>query len=403
MLDRSAYKSAIRSTSLRHGKMAFVTGPRQVGKTTLARALGEGYRRVAYYNWDDPAFRRQWMKDPKGLVDTVVGDKSLLVLDELHKAPRWKTYLKGLYDLRAEFADIVVTGSARLDVSRRAGDSLVGRYFLYHLHPFTIGELTGKVSVPDEVTEALAHPPEPDEALMRDLLAFGGFPEPYLTKEPEFHRLWQRTRAERLVREDLRDLAGSYDVALIEALVALLPERIGSLFSLSSLVNDLSIAFATGKRWMRWLEALFFVYTIPPYAHRIARSLRKQPKLYSWDWSDVPSAGARFENLVAGHLRKACDAYNDTGKGAFGLYFVRDKEKREVDFLVTRDNKPWLLAECKTGELAPAESLRHFARVLRPEMVVQLVAAPGVHRAFECGDGKRGHVISADRFLALLP
>ena len=403
MLDRLKYREILRGSVLRHGKMAFLTGPRQVGKTTLARAIGEKGQRVDYHTWDDPEFRRRWIKDPKGLVEATVGSRSLLVLDELHKAPRWKNHLKALYDLRGEFADIVVTGSARLDVFRRGGDSLVGRYFLVHLHPFTVGELRGSSGDPDALQAALAKPLPAAEKVLRDLLAFGGFPEPYVKREPEFHRLWQRTRTDRLVREDLHDLSRAYDVSMLETLASLLPTKVGSPLSVQSLVEDLGVAHATMKRWLGWLEALFFVYAVPPYARSMTRALRKQPKPYLWDWSEARDPGARFENLVAGHLRKACDMWNDAGKGLFALYYVRDKEKREVDFLVTRERKPWLLAECKLAEQTQAPALRQFARILQPEIVLQIVGSPSIHQAFEWQDTRRGYVVSADRFLGLLP
>lgn len=403
MLDRPLYREVLRQSVFRHRKMAFVTGPRQVGKTTLARGMGAADQRVSYHTWDDPEFRRQWIKDPKGLVESAVGARSLLILDELHKAPRWKSHLKGLYDLRGEFADIIVTGSARLDLFRRGGDSLMGRYFLVHLHPFTVGELRGGAVAPDGLAPALAKALPAADRLLRDLLAFGGFPEPYAKREPEFHRLWQRTRTDRLVREDLRDLARAYDVPHVETLAALLPTKVASLFSVQSLVEDLGVAHATMKRWLGWLESLFFVYSVPPYTRSLARALRKQPKLYLWDWSEVSDPGARFENLVAGHLRKACDMWNDSGKGRFQLHYVRDKEKREVDFLVTREGQPWLLAECKLTERAPTPALRRFAQALRPELVVQIVEEGAAHEVFEWEGGRRGYVIAANRFLGLLP
>ena len=179
MLDRPLYREVLRQSVFRHGKMAFITGPRQVGKTTLARGMGAPNQQVSYHTWDDPEFRRQWIKDPKALVEAAVGARSLLVLDELHKAPRWKSHLKGLYDLRGEFADIIVTGSARLDLFRRGGDSLMGRYFLVHLHPFTVGELRGGAVAPDGLR---AGPRARDcrrrAKSLQALLAFGGFPEP---------------------------------------------------------------------------------------------------------------------------------------------------------------------------------------------------------------------------------
>ena len=402
MQDRPGYRQAISGTAFRHDKMVFVVGPRQVGKTTLAQLLAQDYPKADYHTWDDPVFRRIWVKDPQSLIPTTVGPKSLLILDELHKAPKWKNHLKALYDLRGRNAHILVTGSARLDVFRRGGDSLVGRYFPLRLHPFSAGEVLGRTLPPDELASGLAREQPAALETFERLRAFGGFPEPFLKQEPEFLRLWRRTRAERLIREDLRDLTHAYDLSGIEAMTALIPERVGSPFSLQSLVEDLGVVHATAKRWLGWLTSLYVVHVVPPYTKSLARALRKQPKVYLWDWSEVEEPGARFENLVAGHLRKACDAWTDTGKGSFDLYYVRDKEKREVDFLVTSDRKPWMLVECKLSDTTLAPTLPYFARALRPRLALQVVATKGVHRSFDAGE-PRGYVISADRFLPLLP
>jgi predicted AAA+ superfamily ATPase len=179
--------------------------------------------------------------------------------------------------------------------------------------------------------------------------------------------------------------------------------KVGSPLSVQSLVEDLAVVHATIKRWLGWLESLFFIYTVTPYTRNMARALRKQPKPSLWNWSEVGEPSARFENLVAGRLRKACDIWNDAGKGIFRLHYLRDKEKREVDFLMTRDRRPWLLAECKLTERTPAPALRRFAQALREEIAVQIVAGGAVHEVFEWERGQRGYVVAADRFLGLLP
>lgn len=126
MLKRSLLAQKIQETAFKNGKMAFVTGPRQVGKTTLSLEIAKNYSRHQYHILDDIPFRKQWMKDPKSIIEMTPGPKPLVILDELHKAPSWKTRLKGLYDLRKDYADILVTGSARLNVFRKGGDSLLG-------------------------------------------------------------------------------------------------------------------------------------------------------------------------------------------------------------------------------------------------------------------------------------
>jgi predicted AAA+ superfamily ATPase len=331
------------------------------------------------------------------------GAAPIVVFDELHKAPGWKNRLKGLWDLRGRDARLAVTGSARLDLFRRGGDSLVGRYFLFRVHPFSLGEITGAPVRPAGLAAAVARPLAGRPRELAVLSEHGGFPEPFLRRESAFTNLWRRTRTERLVREDLRDLNRVAEVSLVEAAVALLPERVGSLFSMQSLAEDLEVGPATIKRWMEWLSRLYLVHAVPPYVRNVARALKKQPKVYLWDWSEVPGPGARFENLVAGHLLKAVHAWTDSGLGAFELRFVRDKEKREVDFLVLRDRKPWMLVECKAADTAPSPHLVRFAGVLDVEIALQLVAVGGVHEWFDARNGRRGYVRSADSFLRLLP
>jgi hypothetical protein len=400
---RTQYVDLIRAAALRHRKMAFITGPRQVGKTTLARQLlpEDG----VYYTWDDVEFRRQWIRDPKVLISQPAGRRLTVVLDELHKAPRWKSYLKGVYDTRGDFADIIVTGSTRLDVSRRGGDSLLGRYFTFRLHPFSVGELArqGEVPDPDTLLPALRHPLSAPAEVLKVLQERGGFPEPYLKGQPAFLNLWRRTRTERLVREDLLDISRTHELALLETLAALLPERVGSLLSMQSLVRDLEVGHPTIRRWLSWLSQLYYVFLVPPYGRNIARALKKQPKLYLVDWAEVRDPAARFENLVAGHLLKAAHFWTDAGFGAFELRYVRDKEKREVDFLLLRDQKPCLLIECKLADAKPSPHLAAFSSALSPALCVQVIGKTGVHEWFDLPARGKGLLISADAFLAQLP
>jgi predicted AAA+ superfamily ATPase len=403
MSVRPTYIDMVERIAFHYGKMAFVAGPRQVGKTTLARQILDKCSSNHYHACDDPVFRRQWHADPSALVPRRVGERPVIVLDELHKLPRWKNRLKSLHDTRGGDARILVTGSARLDLFRRGGDSLLGRYFLFRMHPFSLGEIEGSAVPPDAIAGSLDGPLESSAGTLDVLLDHGGFPEPFLKRDAAFTNLWRRSRIERLVREDLRDLQRVSEVSLIETAALLLPERVGSLFSMKSLSEELEVSQPTIKRWMEWLSNLYLVYRISPHARNVARSLGKQPKIYLWDWSEVPDPGPRFENLVAGHLLKAAHAWTDTGLGTFDLRFVRDKEKREVDFLLLRNRKPWMLVEAKTSERTPSPHLLRFASQLRPEMTVQLLSAGGVHEWFDAYKGHRGHLVSADSFLRLLP
>ena len=321
-------------------KMVFLGGPRQVGKTTLALSLlgREGSRHPGYLNWDDARARPGLMRG-----ELPTGQK-LVVLDEIHKFPRWRNLVKGFYDTEGDRVSFLVTGSARLDHYRKGGDSLQGRYHYYRLHPVTLGELGADATSDD----------------LEQLMQFGGFPEPLFAGDVRTWRRWQRERVSRVVYEDLRDLENVREVALVELLAEALPERVGSPLSVQSLREDLQVAHETVERWLRILENLYMCFRIPPFGAPRIRAVKKETKLYLWDWSQVPGTGARFENLVASHLLKLCHHVEDTQGHRMELRFIRDTDRREVDFVVIRDNRPLFAVECKSGEKSPSPAIDYF-------------------------------------------
>lgn len=355
-------------------QMVFVAGPRQVGKTTLARALLEqAGSSELYFNWDIDAHRRALVRDPSGFFRAALppgrAPRPRIVLDEIHKYPRWKRFLKGFFDEHGGDLEILVTGSGRLDVYQRGGDSLLGRYHLHHLHPFTVGERLGlPVPTPDRFVSDVVHDPPPSDAAkaLEELERFSGFPEPLFAGRDEKYRRWRRAYERLVIREDLRDLTRIRELGLIESLVTLLPERIGSPLSLNALSIDLGVAFNTVKLWMEWLSRLYFLIELRPFAGKLARTLRREAKVYLFDPTPIADPGAKFENLVALHLAKLCDFWTDQGYGDFALRYVRDKEKREVDFLITEGRRPWLLVESKLGDGQISPALRYFVDRLRP-------------------------------------
>ena len=321
-------------------KMVFLGGPRQVGKTTLALVLlgAAGRRHRGYLNWDDPRVR------PDLLRGRLPGGERLVVLDEIHKFPRWRNLVKGFYDTDGDRVSFLVTGSARLDHYRKGGDSLQGRYHHYRLHPFSLGELGSDYSASD----------------LEALLRFGGFPEPLLAGDTRAWRRWQRERLSRVVYEDLRDLESVRNVALVELLVEALPERVGSPLSIRSLSEDLQVAHETVARWLGILENLYVCFRIPPFGAPRIRAVKKETKLYLWDWSQVPGKGARIENLIACHLLKYCHFLEDTEGHRMELRFLRDTDRREVDFVVIRDGAPLFAVECKSGDRSPSPAIAYF-------------------------------------------
>lgn len=391
------------------GKIALLSGPRQCGKTVLARALLSRRGVGAYWNWDDVSFRRQWVRDPRATLPdaqgTTASTRPLVVYDEIHKDRRWKRTLKGIYDTTEGRCDLLVTGSAKLDVYKRGSDSLLGRHVPFRLHPFSLREMRCRTVLPpdaaiDRLFSATGRVSRQRESDLSDLLAFGPFPEPLLAADERRARIWRRAREESLIREDLRDLSRLPELARIEMLTALLPSRVGGLLSIQSLSEDLEVAHHTTKRWLTYLQALFYVFEIKPWHRGIARSLRKAGKLYYWDYGGLNDESARFENLVASHLLKTCDFWTQTGEGDFALYFLRDKQKREVDFLVVRDGNPWLPIEVKLAERAPDKSLFAYLSLLGLSRGLQIVRSP--HRRVHVRGGQEVLVLGAGQALAHL-
>jgi len=368
-------------------KMAFIAGPRQVGKTTLAKhLLAQVGMEAFYFNWDIESHRKIIIKNPEDFWQRTavppVERKPRIGLDEIHKYPRWKRFLKGLYDATGKNIEILVTGSGQLDIYQRGGDSLLGRYHLYHLHPFTLGELLREdrntVITPEEFWQNLKRGEVPAGAIegLRDLETLTGFPEPLFSGSESRLRRWRRSHQALVVREDLRDLTRIREIGLIETLVTLLPERVGSPLSVNAIREDLGVNFMTVQGWLEALERLYFIFKIRPYAGRLTRTLRREEKIYLFDFSAIEDAGARFENLLALHLYKLCDTWTDWGFGDFALYYVRDREKREVDFLITDRHKPYALIETKLTARDPDPNLMYFFDRLKPNYAVQVVREP---------------------------
>ncbi|HGY11218.1 MAG TPA: ATP-binding protein [Desulfobacterales bacterium] len=342
--------------------MAFLCGPRQVGKTTAARKEVPG----VYINWDDQTDRQIILKGPNRVYHhykLADFNKSniQLVFDEIHKYPRWKQFLKGFFDKYQGDFKVLVTGSARLNVFKRGGDSLMGRYFLYRMHPLSVGEMVRITFSQDEIQQ----PTKVEKDLIPQLLKFGGFPEPFLKGDQRFYNRWKRMRTEQFFYEDVRDSTNINAIAQLEILSEILKERAGQLVNYSTLSNEIQVTVNTVKKWIETLESLYFCFRVRPWSNNIPKGLRKQPKIYLWDWSYISDQGAKLENFIASHLLKAAHFWTDVGFGDYGVYFLRDKMKREVDFLMIRNHKPWFIVEVKSSankRISPA--LEYFKNIL---------------------------------------
>lgn len=330
-------------------KMVFLGGPRQVGKTTLAKQfIGSASQ---YLNWDKDSDRRLILKDE---IDSSLG---LIVLDEIHKYKKWRGLVKGYYDKYHPDLNFLVTGSARLDYFRKGGDSLVGRYHYLRLHPFSATEINSSPTTSDI------------EALLR----FGGFPEPFLKQNSTHHARWQMERISRVISQDLRDLETVKEISLVELLAQSLGSRVGGSLSIKSLQEDLSVSPNTVERWIGILEQLYYCYRISPYGPPKIKAVKKAQKLYLWDWSEVEGTGARFENMVASHLLKFCHHQEDTKGIKTELRYFKDVvTEREIDFIVLQKNKPLFAVECKTGERELSKSLTMNGKRLKIDRLYQV-------------------------------
>jgi len=338
-----------------HSKMVFISGPRQVGKTTLAKGiLSDHFSSGRYLGWDLDEDRQDILKKRWDI------DEKLLIFDELHKFPRWKTWIKGIYDVSHESHAFLVTGSARLDIYRRGGDSLMGRYHPWRLHPFTLDELPKGIS--------------PKEGFQR-LMTFGGFPEPFIGGDERAARRWRRERLDRVLREDIRDLESIRNIQLLEIFVDMLRQRVGGLITLSNIATDLQISPKTAKVWLEVLERMYLLFTVRPYTRSLPRAVLKPPKVYFFDNADVLAGEEeQFENLVATSLLKRLHFLEDREGYQYELRYLRDKEGREIDFVIIKENRVEELIEAKWSDDKISKLLLYYAERLKPEKATQITA-----------------------------
>ncbi len=340
-------------------KMVFLGGARQCGKTTLANHIISDFpyperHQGLYLNWDDDEQRKK-------ILTRMWGDEDeLLVLDELHKFHRWKNWLKGIYDTLHNKHKFLITGSARLDVYRKGGDSLLGRYHYWRLHPFTLSEPVKGLS---------------SKECFKRLMTVGGFPEPFLDGNERESKRWRRERLDRVLKDDIRDLEQLHNIQALSLFLDALRERVGSQIVLSNISEDLQISQKTLKRWLLILENMYILFIVRSYTKNIPRAIQKPPKIYFFDNGDVKSdEGSRFENLVATHLIKRNHFLEDSTGDRFELRYIRDKEGREIDFVVLHDDQVEMLVETKLSDQIIHRPLQYYSEKLKPKKALQIVA-----------------------------
>lgn len=326
-------------------KMVLLAGPRQVGKTTLAKSL---YKSTDYLNWDidedrSRLLRKEFKKSP------------LWVFDEIHKYKNWRNYLKGIVDKLGAEQKILVTGSAKLDVLRKGGDSLQGRYHYLRLLPLSFKELNMK-----------------SQRDLMHLYKLTGFPEPFFKGSQTSCNRWSRSYRERLVRLEVATNEQFTDLATIEIMLHRLPDLVGGMLSINSIAEDIQIAHKTISKWLNSLERLYAIFSVLPFGPPKIKAVKKSHKIFFYDWNAVIEEGARFENLMAVHLIKFINFQQDTFGRNLELKFYRDKYDREVDFVITENNTPILLVETKLSDATSTKGLRYLKERYPQTRAVQI-------------------------------
>lgn len=332
-------------------KMVFIGGPRQVGKTTFSLSFlkNGNIEHPAYLNWDDLGSKKL-IKSGE-----LPANEPLIILDEIHKYSLWRNLLKGFYDKRRLRHQFLVTGSARLDHYRKGGDSLLGRYHYYRLHPISINEL-GLNNIEE----------------VKQLIKMGGFPEPFYRGEEIFAKRWRRERISKIINEDLNDLENVKEISLLENLADRLPMLVGSQLSYQGIANELEVSFKTIQHWLTIFDNLYLTYRLNPYVSGKLRLVKKTQRVFLWDWSGLENPGAQFENFVASQLLKYCHFVEDTQGDKLELRYIKDTDGREIDFLIIKNRKPLFAVECKMGERAVSPAIHYFKQRLSVPMFYQV-------------------------------
>ena len=357
-------------------KIVLLTGPRQSGKTTLAKMLSDDFD---YLNFDNPEHRL-------GLMDRSWDrSRQLVIFDELHKLKNWKSWLKGSYDTEKIPPWIIVTGSAKLDTYRKVGESLAGRFFQFRLHPLDLKEIRTFLAPADM------------EAAMRQLMETGGFPEPFLEGDVRFYNRWKRSHLDIILKQDLIDLENVQQITSIETLIQLLRRRVGSPISYNALARDLQCSDKTVKRWLEILENMYVVFRVTPYHRNIARAILKAPKFYFFDTGQViGDQGVKLENLAACALLKEIHYQEDCRGETARLHYLMTKDGKDVDFLVTGEDAPFLMAEVKWADDKPARNFAIFEKYFPEVKKLQLVGKLAREKTYPDGTEVR----AAHRWLA---
>lgn len=388
------------------GKMIFLSGPRQSGKTTFTKMLSENFTNSLYFNWDVLDNKTKFSSNPYFYEELNRKDSSnpFVIFDELHKYSGWKNYLKGVYDRDKENYHFIVSGSGRLDIYQKGGDSLAGRYLAMHLWPFTLAELFGKNRDADEF---LKSPLELDtdslesKEIWNNLKNTSGFPDPFLKNNTKFYNRWSESYHKQLLREDIRDISGIKNIDLTEILFSLLPSKIGSPLSIAGLARDVNVSFDTIKNWLSLFERTYLLFKIDCYKEKLTRAIQKEKKIFLFDYVKIQSEGAKFENMVALELLRLISGLNDRGYGTFDLNYLQTRDNEEVDFIILKNRKPFLLIETKLSDDSASRHLIKFQKIFNVP-AIQLVQKANLFKIIS-NEKNKILLVSATHWLQNLP
>ncbi len=405
MKQRPIYH-AVWDELIKNKAMVFLAGPRQSGKTTFAQGLTRQFANSLYFNWDIPSNKKQLIENPSFFehIHRKDNSKPLIILDEIHKYRSWKNYLKGTYDQFHKDYLFLVLGSGRLDVFQKGGDSLAGRYFLFHLWPLTLAELANQKNHFDSFKQNPISIPDTHSATKRaweNLSQWSGFPEPFFAGKATFYQRWAQTYSQQLIREDIRNMTHIKYVDTVETLFSLLSSKVGNPVSITSLSEDLQTSFTSIRDWLEIFERFYLIFRLSPWTKKISRAITKEKKLYLFDYAQILNPAIKFENMVALELFRAINTWNDLGLGKFDLFYIRNKEKEEVDFLITDKNIPKILIEAKSNDSDANRTLLKFQFQLDIP-AIQLVNKDNVCKLIT-NNSQKLLIITAHRWLAGLP
>ena len=387
-------------------QMRFIAGPRQTGKTTIAKKkLERSSNDGLYYNWDKKELRNRYRHETDFVSSDMLNlskkNNIWVCFDEIHKMPKWKNILKDFFDTHEKKVNFIVTGSARLDMFRKSGDSLAGRYFFFKLNPLLLSEIKGRkiaaIKPEKEANETVSKfisTMEYYQKPLENMLKHSSFPEPLLRNNSLFSKKWHENYFEKIVKEDIRDISAIHQLEKVMDLLYLLPSKVGAPLSINSLKGDLELNFNTVRNYINYLNMAYILFEISPYNKKMHRLIKKEKKIYFYNYSIINNEAAKFENFVALELKARIDLWNDICSDKYGLSFVRTRDGKETDFLILKNSQPFFLCEAKLSDTDISSHHYLHSKHLGDIPFVQIVKESGVLKVKQ----DKYYIVSASRF-----